>query len=403
LSISVYARVHYNVSPICNLKSPRLKTLRAFHFIVAYSHTLSFDRFYQLDGSNTREQEGTGIGLALTKDLVELHHGQIEVGDNTHGGTRMIVRLPLGKSHLRAEEITEIADNGEVGTTQDVAEPHLIMAGADEELPAATNSKNNTEKTVQPHVMIVEDNADVRTYIRSILDEDYKITEAENGKSGLAKVAALMPDLIISDIMMPKMDGIEFCEKVKTNEMTSHIPVILLTARAATEDKFQGLETGADDYMIKPFNGRELQIRVKNLIEQRRLLRERFSKKISLQPSEITVTTYDERFLTRALSIVENSLEESGFSTEAFAREMHMSRMQLNRKLQALTNLTTGEFIRCVRLKRAAQLLAKRGSTTITEIAYQVGFTDHSHFSKCFRQQFGHAPSAYLKLLDTKD
>lgn len=229
------------------------------------------------------------------------------------------------------------------------------------------------------------------------MEGEYRVAIALNGEAGHEAALARIPDLIISDIMMPKMDGIELCKKIKTQELTSHIPVILLTARAEREDKLAGLNTGADDYVIKPFDAEELQVRVKNLIVQRKKLRERFSREITVQPQDIAITTYDERFLHRAMAIVEEHIADTEFDTEGFAKQMGTSRMQLNRKLRALTDQTTGEFIRTLRLKRAAQLLANKGGTTIVEIAYEVGFSSPAYFAKCFRDQFGVTPSEYVR------
>jgi DNA-binding response OmpR family regulator len=194
--------------------------------------------------------------------------------------------------------------------------------------------------------------------------------------------------------MMPKMDGYELCRKLKTDERTSHIPVILLTARAGGESKVEGLETGADDYIIKPFDARELQVRVKNLIEQRRKLRERFRKEITLQPKDIAITSMDEQFLKKSMDVVEQNLSDPEFSTEMFAKKVAMSRAQMNRKLRALTGQSTHEFIRAYRLMRAAQLLQHRAGT-VSEICYDVGFNSLSHFAKAFREQFGQSPSEF--------
>jgi DNA-binding response OmpR family regulator len=254
----------------------------------------------------------------------------------------------------------------------------------------------------QPVLLIVEDNVDVRAYIRDYLEQDYQIIEAIDGEDGLAISAEKIPDLIISDVMMPKMDGYELCRRLKTDERTSHIPVILLTARAGGENKVEGLETGADDYIIKPFDARELQVRVKNLIEQRRKLRERFRKEITLQPKDIAITSMDEQFLKKAMEVIEQNLSDPEFSTEVFAKGVAMSRMQLNRKLRALTDQSTHEFIRTYRLKRAAQLLQHRAGT-VSEICYDVGFNSLSHFAKVFREQFGQSPSEYAESHASQD
>jgi signal transduction histidine kinase/DNA-binding response OmpR family regulator/ligand-binding sensor domain-containing protein len=344
-----------------------------------------FDRFYQVDDSSTRSDGGTGIGLALAKELVELHRGQIWAESEPGKGATFFVRLPLGKEHLQPHEIaagdsltddigTEVTEDGP-GETAEIT-------------PAAAAPKD------APLLLIVEDNTDVRSYMRCHLQGTYRIIEAEHGVAGFERAVAEIPDLIISDVMMPEMDGFELCEKLKTDPRTSHIPVILLTARASAESKIEGLETGADDYITKPFNVKELEIRGHNLIEQRRRLRERFQRQFLLQPREVAVASADDRFLCRAMEVVEAHLDDPAFSTERFAREVGLSATHLHRKLKALTGKSPTEFIRMVRLKRAAYLIEKdRGN--IAEIAYEVGFNNPSYFAARFRELYGMTPSEY--------
>jgi signal transduction histidine kinase/DNA-binding response OmpR family regulator len=353
-----------------------------------------FDRFYQADDSYTREQEGSGIGLALTKELVELHHGEIQVTSEIGKGSTFTVRLPLRKEHLKPEEI-EARGKEQGAIDQDAITP-VIQPSIDPSIQAQATSDQRPATSDQPVLLIVEDNADVRDYICDYLEADYQIIEAIDGEDGLVKSIEKIPDLIISDVMMPKMDGYELCRKLKTDERTSHIPVILLTARAGGESKVEGLETGADDYIIKPFDAHELQVRVKNLIEQRRRLRERFRKEMILEPKEFAVTSMDEQFLQKAMAVVEQNLSDAEFSTDEFARRVAMSRSQLHRKLHALTGQSTHEFIRTYRLKRAAQLLQHHAGT-VSEICYDVGFNSLSHFAKAFREQFGQSPSEYAE------
>jgi DNA-binding response OmpR family regulator len=260
-----------------------------------------------------------------------------------------------------------------------------------------TNNEQQATSDQETVLLIVEDNPDMRAYLRGILGKSYRLMEAGDGEEGLRQAAAAMPDLIVSDVMMPKMDGFAFCQKIKTDERTSHIPVILLTARASGESKIEGLETGADDYLTKPFNARELQVRVQNLIQQRRRLRERFSREVTLQPRDIAITTMDELFLQRVMTIVDAHLSDADFSVEAFAEEVKMSRVQLHRKIKALTNQSASEFIRTLRLRAAAKLLEQH-KYTISEVAYQVGFNNLSYFARCFRDEFGRLPSEYAAL-----
>jgi YesN/AraC family two-component response regulator len=247
-----------------------------------------------------------------------------------------------------------------------------------------------------PLLLLIEDNPDMRKYMVSCLEDDYKINQAENGEKGFQQAIKQSPDIIISDVMMPGMDGFQFCAKIKTDQRTSHIPVILLTAKASADSKIEGLETGADDYLTKPFDKRELQVRLKNLIDQRRKLQEKFRRSITFEPADIKVTSLDEQLLQKTLQAVEKHIGDPDFDTAAFAREVGISRMLLNTKIKALTGQTSGEFIRTLRLKRAAQLLQKKAGN-VSEVAYEVGFQNLSYFTKTFREQFGTTPSQYLQ------
>jgi len=251
-----------------------------------------------------------------------------------------------------------------------------------------------SETTTQLLILVVEDHDNFRAYIRQSLESTYRVAEAVNGEEGFSKALELKPDLVISDVTMPKMDGFELCEELRGNELTSHVPIILLTARASGESKLEGLETGADDYLTKPFESRELLIRIKNLIEQRQRLREKFSRAVIAEPKDITITSLDEMFLRRAIEIVEKHMSDVDFDVETFSREVGVSRTRLHRKLKALTDQSTTEFIRTLRLKRAAKLLA--GQTgNVTDIAYEVGFNNLSYFIRSFKKLFNESPSAY--------
>lgn len=346
-----------------------------------------FDRFYQVDSTHTYAQKGTGIGLALTKELVELHGGTIRVESKPGQGSTFIIGLLLGKEHLKADEITMELPESMVrkDIPLELKETTLSLAGK-------TRIKSLLKEL--PMLLIVDDNRDMRNYVREVLDQDYNLCEADNGKEGLAIAVEQIPDLIITDVMMQEMDGFELCQKLKSDEHTCHIPVILLTARASDQSKMTGLETGADDFLTKPFDARELHLRVKNLIIQRQKLRELFSREITLHPQEIAVTSMDAQFLEHVQAIIEEHLADADFTPEQFARKVAMSRMQLHRKLRALTNQSAGEFIRTMRLKRAAHLL-QQNSGTISEIAYEVGFNNPSYFAKCFKEFFGKLPSEF--------
>lgn len=347
-----------------------------------------FDRFYQVDDSVSKERSGTGIGLALTKELVEVHHGEVFATSEAGKGSVFTVILPIDKECYNEDEV--------VAQDEQFIKVHKpIFNTKPEDVEAEINGA--PIKKGLPQLLVVEDNKDIRTYIKKQLQDEYSVTEAIHGEDGLKKAVKNIPDLIISDVMMPKVDGMELCAKLKQDERTSHIPIILLTAMASQTAKIKGIETGADDYIIKPFDREELRVRVKNLIAQRKQLRERYSRQVTLQPKDIAVTSTDERFLEKVIQILEEHLDDSAFSVADFGREIGMSRTQLFRKMQALTNQSASDFIRDFRLKRAAYLL-KNKVGNVSEVAYQVGFGNLSYFAKCFKELFGKAPSEYLGL-----
>ncbi len=336
-----------------------------------------FNRFYQVDDSYTKEKEGTGIGLALTKELVELMNGEIYVESELGKGSNFKVVLPV-------EEIKSNKDKEE-----GILETDFLNADHNT-LEIINDTKlNDSEK-----VLIVEDNADMRYFIKEQLYKDYEIIEAINGKEGLEKAIQYIPDLIITDVMMPKIDGITLCKKLKSGMITSHIPVIMLTAKAGIENRIEGLEMGADDYLTKPFNAREIKIRVKNLIEERKKLRKLFNKKIEINPSEVTVNSVDKEFIDSVLQLLEDQFDNPDFGVPEMQKELAVSKTQLHRKLKSLTDQPPGELLRNFRLKRAAQLLSQNGHN-ISEIAYMVGFNSLSYFTTCFKELYGVSPTSY--------
>jgi DNA-binding response OmpR family regulator/two-component sensor histidine kinase len=347
-----------------------------------------FDRFYQVDSSITRKHEGTGIGLALAKELVEMHHGTITAESVEGKGAVFIIMLPVGEikpGDVITEPLTANQD-----FTPDISHDVQIVNSAVTDIEAL---KSAEDKEI---ILIVEDNEDVRAFIREQLEADYMVTEAENGKAGIYKAQETVPDLIITDLMMPEMDGYQFSKEIRRDERTSHIPVIMLTARAGLDDKIEGLETGIDDYITKPFSTKELKTRVKNLINQRKLLRARFSMATIIKPSEVTTAPIDREFLEKTILIIEANFEDRDFSVESLAAEINMSVSQLNRKLNALIDQPAGQLMRSLRLQRAAELLAKKAGT-VAQICYQLGFNDQAYFSRAFKKQFGRSPSEYMK------
>jgi DNA-binding response OmpR family regulator len=349
-----------------------------------------FDRFYQVDASHTREHEGTGIGLALTKELVDLHHGEILVHSEVGRGTTFIVRLPLGKEHLKPEEVVETVTSDQLPV---VSVQHVDFPSIQQSTTPSIQEPTTSDETI---IIVVEDNRDVRAYIRQYLEPSFKVVEAIDGVDGVQLALEIIPDLIISDVMMPKRDGNELCRMLKTDEKTSHVPIILLTAKADRNSKVHGLEIGADDYLIKPFDSKELLARVHNLIKQRQQLRERFSREVVLKPQDIAITPLDEVFLNKVKALVEKHLGDADFEVETLSREAGMSHAQIHRKLKALTNQSASQFIRSLRLLRAVELL-KQNAGTVAEITYMVGFGSQAYFTKCFHEQFGCAPKEYVK------
>lgn len=373
-----------------------------------------FDRFYQVDDSNTREHEGTGIGLALVKELVELHQGTISVdsepGDPNKAGTgwtEFIIELPLGRKHLRNYEIIEdevstdevIMSYAESGARKlyefDILDSSRQQDGQASSISNRTTQNDSEADEDKTLILVVEDNADVREFIKDSLGKEFQIEEASNGEQGVRKAEQIIPDLIISDIMMPIMDGNELTRILKNDEKTSHIPIILLTAKSEQESRLEGLETGADDYLTKPFDTKELQIRINNLISIRRKLQEKYSK-VDFVPEkkkvEEKLSNLDEKFMAKVFEVVENHLSEEEFSIEQFGKEVGMSRVQLHRKLKALSGKSASHYLRSFRLSKAKQMIEEEKGN-ISEIAYSVGFSSPQYFTRCFKEEFGFPPS----------
>lgn len=348
-----------------------------------------FERFYQVDEPSIALHSGTGIGLALTKELTVLHGGTIDATSSVGFGSTFAVRLPLGRAHLTPEQI---AASPTAPSRQDLDVALLSEGdGASEVLVPSLGSNQTT-------VLIVDDNADVRAYVKRHLLPRYRVLEATNGAEALTLAREVLPDLIVSDVMMPEMDGYALCQALKHDDELDYVPVILLTARAEQEDKLQGLAEGADDYLTKPFSGRELAARVDNLITSRHRLRLRFS--LTATPTQTPptqpVANTNEVFLAQVQTAIEEHLGDEHFSVERLAEAVHMSRVHLFRRLRALRDCTPTEWIWEIRLARAQQLLDGNAGS-VSEVAYAVGFKSVSHFSKRFRNQFGLSPSAYRK------
>ncbi len=343
-----------------------------------------FDRFYQATDNNRKNYSGFGIGLSLIKEFVDLHKWKIEVKSNKSKGTEFTLTIPL-YDYLDENQIIK----------KEIHQDKEQLPFSNETVTEDNAYEEKSEKE-KPTIMIVEDSEDVRFFLSSILKNQYNLILAENGVDALEKSVEQLPDLIISDIMMPEMDGLEFCKRIKSDWKTSHIPVILLTARTTVDNKVEGLEYGADDYLTKPFNSRELTARIKNLLEQRKKLREIFSSSAEIKTEQFKLSTEENEFIQKAIKVVEENIDNPEFDTEKFAEAMYLSRSQLHRKLIQLTNESPGEFIRTIRLKYAAKLLLQK-NFNITQVALEVGFNSPSHFTKAFRQFFDCTPKEFVE------
>ncbi len=339
-----------------------------------------FDRFYQVTQAEPGKYVGTGIGLAFVKDLVELHNGIILLEDNQPQGSLFRIKLPLKEVSFSEEEALDL-------DTDSVA--HEI----------AFNEVDEPEQLELPIILVIEDNEDLNHYLCKTIGRNWQVISAKDGKEGLEKAFNIIPDLVVSDVMMPEMDGYEFCKLLKGDNRTSHIPVILLTAKSDDVSQIEGIKLGADVYLGKPFKPALLASHIKNLIQSRKKLKALFTQKLSLGPSEVEVNSFDEEFVKNAIRFVEENIEKDEFLIDELATKLNMSRSTFYRKLKALTGMSGSDFIRLIKLKRSAQLL-KTGEYTVSIAAYSSGFNDLKNFRKIFQKQFGVTPSEYMKQKD---
>ena len=335
-----------------------------------------FERFYQIDG----HQAGTGIGLALVRAFVEMHGGQITAHSNEKGATFTVLFPAQSVSLYHPTVVTLPTEEAEVSAT--LIETDLPL---DEE---------DTKTADRPTVLVIDDNADIRNYVKTLLAEEYHVLDASEAATGIRLAMKYVPDVIISDVMMPGMDGIECCRRLKTELQTCHIPVILLTACSLDEQRIQGYNGGADSYISKPFNSQLLLSRIRNLIDSRRQLRQFFGDNQTLAKENIC--DIDKDFVSRFKSLVEEKMRDPELNVEDLGKDMGLSRVQLYRKLKSLTNYAPNELLRQARLKKAISLLAS-SEMTVAEIAYEVGFSSPSYFTKCYKEQFGESPTDFLK------
>jgi ligand-binding sensor domain-containing protein/signal transduction histidine kinase/DNA-binding response OmpR family regulator len=346
-----------------------------------------FERFYQTDDIKSHSG-GSGIGLSLVKEFLDLCSGKTSVESSEGKGSNFIVWLPIGNDLL---ELPEIEMSEQVLENESYENQFYVEDVTDEE-PIAQQEPDEEF----PLILIVEDNQDMQSYLAGMLKPKYRVITANNGKIGLEKAMDTLPDLIICDIMMPEMSGTELCHILKNDEYTSHIPIILLTARTSEYNFVEGIETGADEYITKPFSIAILEAKVKNIIRIREKLKEKFGKGDFTYAKEITANTIDEKFLQKAIDIVTKNISDCNFSNELLGGEMAMSRTQLYKKIKAITNQSVNEFIRTIRLKHASELLTTT-SLNVSEVAMEVGFIDAAYFSRCFTKQYGVSPSKYAR------
>ncbi|ACT92850.1 response regulator [Dyadobacter fermentans] len=380
-----------------------------------------FESFYQARRTSENHDGGTGLGLAFAKELVKLHKGEISLQSEVGKGSVFSIEVPVDADAYDAAQIMEAGLEENEWTQPASVMTHTFMAETpihpqaetpahpQRETPLSTKSQTGTVKEPAPHsrpsretVLIAEDNAELRDYMASLLENQYTVLKAADGQEALSWARKVLPNLIISDLMMPRMDGMELTVSIKSDERTSHIPVILLTAKSGQESRIDGLKTGADDYLTKPFSVEELTVRVANLIELRKKLAERYRERIRVHVTSAGEMSLDDKFLMKAKEIVEANMEDALFSVEKMAEEMSLSRTQLLRKLKALTGLAPNDFIRDLRLQKAAEMIRQKADT-ITQIGYAVGFSDQSYFSKSFKKEFGETPTEYAARVSQKE
>lgn len=355
-----------------------------------------FERFYQIDNDVTKSNFGTGIGLHLSRSLVQLHHGIIFAENREDApGSRFIIRIPLGSAHLRTDELETVDADTVMFHTVDKP----VLAKLEEELMMEEEEpQTGTKAKTRLRILVVEDEIEIKAYLKSELSDEYKVETCNNGKEAYDLILRDTPDLVISDVMMPEMDGLALCRKIKQNTNVNHVPIILLTAKSKPEDTLEGMETGADAYMVKPFNTELLKRTIANLIANRRLLRNKFSGAQQQEDKieKITMKSGDEILMGKIMKVVNEHLDDPALNVEMLASEVGLSRVHVHRKLKELTNLSTRDFIKNIRLQQAATLLAQDHKLTVSEIAYATGYINLSHFSSSFREKYGMSPKEYM-------
>lgn len=369
--VSVLLSLHKDAAKNTNVLE--IKVIDTGIGIPADSQDKIFDRFFQNDVPIFMVNQGSGIGLAITKEFVKLHHGEISVESNLNEGSCFIVKLPF------------------IAGSEDTCKTVVNLLRQSETPLSATDLAHGKKQTV----LLIEDNDDFRFYLKDNLKDYFNVIEAVNGKEGWQKALALHPNLIVSDISMPEMNGMDLCNKLKNDSRTTHVPVVLLTALAGEEQQLKGLNTGASDYLTKPFNFEILLSKLKNILLQQELMRKTYTKQVEINPSEITIASPDELFVSKALQVIEQNIDNADFSVEELSSEMCMSRVTLYKKTLSLTGKSPVELIRTIRLKRAVQLL-ENGYLTISQVSYKVGFKSQKYFARSFKSEYNMLPSEYL-------
>ena len=358
-----------------------------------------FERFYQIDNDVTKSNFGTGIGLHLSRSLVELHHGIILAENREDApGSRFVIRIPLGSAHLRTDELEDV---------EALITPHAVLVKPEktdleevfeeEEGEEDEESKKTGKAKNRMRILIVEDEEEILSYLKEELEGDYRIMTRKNGREAYDTILADTPDLVISDIMMPEMDGLSLCRKIKQNTNVNHVPVILLTAKSKPEDTMEGMATGADAYMVKPFNTELLKSTIANLLANRKLLKSKFSgaQQQEDKVQKLSMKSADEILMSKIMKVINENLSNPDLNVEMLAANVGLSRVHVHRKLKELTNLSARDFIKNIRLQQAAALL-KEKKLTVSEVAYATGYTNLSHFSSSFKEVHGMSPKEYM-------
>jgi signal transduction histidine kinase/DNA-binding response OmpR family regulator len=367
--------------------------------------TRIFDRFYQLNERFEHFIKGLGIGLFLAREYINLHHGTIQVNSGPGKGTEFVIRLPTGKAHLKSDKLDEPpVSTAAKETGSKISERYAYMVRLEREEQEKSQPDSGCfppdESEIQDRdiVLLVDDNKDMRTFIKTLLTEEgFMVVEATNGRQGIDRAKEIIPDIIISDIMMPDVDGYRLCRELKQDIKTSHVPIILLSVKYTETEITRGLETGADDYITKPFNMDILLTRVRNLIKQRRQLQQRIQWETITHSSELGLSSLDNTLLKQIQKTIDKNLSDPEFGLEELADALYMSRASLHRKVKTLTGQSPNRFIQSYRLRRSLDLL-KANAGNVTEVAFQVGFSSSAYFTKCFKEKFKRLPSEFHTL-----